>query len=209
MATYVYKAYDHAGHKKTGTLHGFSAQDANLTLRERGLKVYFIADLGKLKERALHRRNVRKTILYGGGALIVIALVGSGAAVGFGGREQALRTDDYRRAGLVTAGSGNIVADSEEGKELARDIFDAWSSFAPKVLTGIEIRKGVMTLHVSRGVSRITEQDLEYLSVNSLRALHRQIDAPGATLLVLRDDVTMLDVRYNGVTNSTHITRYD
>jgi hypothetical protein len=209
VATFIYKAYDSAGRKKSGTLHGFSAQDANLTLRERGLKVYFIADLHKLKEAVRHKRQVRKTIIYGGAALVVIALVGSGAAVSLAGRVKPLGASDYRKAGLITSGSGNIVADSEEGKQLASDIYDAWNSFAPRVLTGIEIRNGVMTLHVTRAASRLVPDDFEYLAVNSVRALHRQTDAPGATLVVLQDDMTILEVRYNGLTNSTHITRFD
>ncbi len=208
MATYVYKAYDQRGHKKTGTLNVINPQEAHLALRERGLKVYFIADLNKIKEAARHKRRVRSTLIYTGGVLITLAALGAGLMIGYAGRAKPLSTTDYQRAGLVTTGSGNVIADTEAGEELARDIYTAWESFAPRVISGIEVRKGVMTIHVSQRVRRMSQEDLEHLAVNSLRALHRQTGSPAATLLVLENDLTILDVRLNGVTNSTQITRY-
>jgi hypothetical protein len=208
MATYVYKAYDSEGRKKTGTLNVFSPQEVYLALRERGLKVYFVEDLAKIK-RVVHRRQrVRKTVIWSGAAAIAVALAVSAGMVGYAGRAKPLTMSDYEQSGLITSGSGNFVADSKEGEQLARDIFEAWNSFAPQVMIGIEVRKGMMAIHVTRAVRDLAADDLDHLATNSVRALHRRLGFPGATLLILEDDVTIMEVRYNGATNSTHVTNY-
>ncbi len=208
MPTYLYKAYDSVGHKKVGTLYVLSPQEAILALRERGLKAYFVEDLAKVKRVLQHRQRVRKTVIGFGAGAIVLALGVSAGMVGYAGRAKPLATADYQQAGLVEGGSGNFAVDSEKGEKLAKEMVDAWNSFAPGVLTGIEIHKSVMTIHVGRAVRKLDPDDLDHLASNSVRALHRQLNARGAMLLILEEDVTMLEVRYNSVTNSTHITRY-
>ena len=208
MPRYLYKAYDSVGHKKVGTLYVLSPQEVYVALRERGLKAYFVEDFAKVKRVLLHRQRVRKTVIWLGAASIALALTVSAGIVGYAGRVKPLSTEDYQKVGLVEGGSGNFAADTADGEKLAREMVDAWNSFAPAVITGIEVRKGVMTIHVARTVRNLDSADIDHLAVNSVRALHRRLGSPGATLLIVEEDVTMLEVRYNGVTDSTHITRY-
>ena len=208
MPTYLYKAYDSVGHKKVGTLRVFSPQEVYLALRKRGLKVYFVEDLAKVKHVLQHRQRVRKTVIWCGAAVIVLALAGSAGMVGYAGREKPLAAGDYEKAGVLTRGSGNFVADSKAGEALARDTVETWNELSPNMVIGIEVRKGVMAIHVTQAAQNLAANDLDRLATNSVRALHRRLGFPGATLLVLQDDVTILEVRYNGVTNSAQITRY-
>lgn len=109
----------------------------------------------------------------------------------------------------MAGGSGNLLADTDEGKQFARKIYEAWQSFAPDVITGIEVRKYFLTLYVDRKVSTIAANDLEFLATQSVRAAQREYDSAGATLLIIQDDVPIMEVRYNGFTRSTRITKYE
>ena len=208
MATFVYKAYDQLGNKKAGKIAVPSELDARRELRDHGLSAYFLEDLRAVK-KALRKRKKRRQILAVVGVILIsAAMLLSGLMVGYAGRERALTMEDYQSAGVVTGGSGNLVAATDKDKRFARRIYEAWQSFAPGVLTGIEVRKHVMTLYVGRRVSEISDEDLEYLATQSVRAVQREYDSAGATLLIIQDDVPIMEVRYNGFTKSTKITQY-
>ena len=208
MATFVYKAYDQLGNKKAGKIAVPSEMDARRELRDHGLSAYFLEDIRAVR-KALHKRKKRRKILaIAGVILIAAAMFMSGFMVRYSGRERDLSLEDYQTAGAVTGGSGTLVADSDQGKQFARQMYEAWHSFAPGVLTGIEVRKHFMTLYVARKVSRLPDEDLEYLATQSVSALQRQYDTAGATLLIIQDDVPIMEIRYNGFTKSTKITHY-
>ena len=208
MATFVYKAYDQLGNKKAGKIAVPSELDARRELRDHGLSAYFLEDLRAVK-KVLHKRRKRRQILaVVGVVLIAAAMLVSGLMVGYAGRERDLTVEDYETAGVVTGGSGNLIAGTDQDKQFARRMHEAWQSFAPGVLTGIEVRKRFMTLYVDRAVSKIPDEDLEYLATTSVRAVQRQYDSAGATLLIIQDDVPIMEVKYNEFTNSTKITRY-
>lgn len=208
MATFVYKAYDQLGNKKAGKIAVPSESDARRELRDHGLSAYFLEDL-RIVRKALQKRKKRRQILAIVGVfLIAAAMLLSGLMVGYAGRERGLSLENYQTAGAVTGGSGTLVADTDQGKKFARTMYEAWQSFAPGVLTGIEVRKHFLTLYVARNVSEIPEEDLEYLATQSVRALQREYDSAGATLLVILDDVPIMEIRYNGFTKSTKITQY-
>ena len=208
MTTFVYKAYDQLGNKKAGTLAVASMLDARRELRERGLSAYLIEDLRAFK-KALRKRKKRRQILAIVGVVsISLAMLGSGLMVGYAGRDRALTVEEYEAAGVVKGGSGNVVADTQQGRDFASDIYNAWQSFAPGAILGIEVRRGFMTIYVGKKISLIGDEDLEVLATNSARASQRQFGSSGSNVLIIRDDVPILEVRYNGITKSTKITSY-
>lgn len=209
MSTFYYKAYDQLGNKKAGTIGVQSIMDARRELRERGLSAYFLEDL-RIVKQVLRRRRKRKKVLLIGGAIVVgAALLFSGLMIGYAGREQDLSVEDYQNAGVLRGGSGNLVASTDQGEAFARRIFDAWQSLAPGVINGIEVRKGFMTLYVSRKVRQVNEDHLEALVTDTARALTREFKSPGANVLVISEDVPMLEVTYNGFSKSTKIKSYN
>ena len=205
MITYIYKAYDQLGNKKAGKVAVHTILDARRILRERHLNPYFLEDFKVVKQNIRRRRKRRRIIVAVGAVLIAAALVLSGIMVGYAGRERA---PDYSKTGVLKGGSGNLVADTDQGRAFARNIYQAWQSFAPGVINGIEVRKHLMTIYVGRAVRRMSESDLEVLATNSIRALQREFKSNGGTLLIIEDDLTIMEVRYNSFTKSTNIIRY-
>lgn len=208
MTTYLYKAYDRRGHRKTGTIRVYSAKEAHLQLRTKGLKAYFLEDLAEVKRELRHRNRVRKAILISGAILVAGALLVSGLVVGYASKAPPPDVQAYKEAGILKGGSGNVVADSPEAKRFARDIFDAWQQLAPGIVNGVEVHRGYMTLYVTRAVRQMPGDDLELLATNTVKALQRQSKSFGVTLLVVEGNLTILEAQYNGLSKDTRITRY-
>ena len=205
MTTYVYKAYDPAGHKKAGTVVVESVFDARRILRDKGLKIYFLEDLKSVKQQVRRKKRRRRTLYISGSILIALALVTSGVMVGYAGREQALGLEAYQEVGAVRGHAGTVYAKTDAEMAFAQNIYDAWSSFTPGVITGIEVQRSVMTVYVSRKISQVSDNDVEALVTSSVRALQREFGASGTTLLLVKDDVTLMEVRYSPYTRSTNI----
>lgn len=94
MATFVYKAYDQLGNKKSGKIAVPSVVDARRELRGRGLNAYFLEDLRAVRIALRKRKKRRQVIAIGGVIAIAAAMLLSGLMVGYAGRERplALRT---------------------------------------------------------------------------------------------------------------------
>ena len=208
MATFVYKAYDQLGNKKAGKIAVPSEMDARRELRDHGLSAYFLQDLHAFKRRLKKRKKRQRVLAIGGVIAIAAAMLLSGLMVGYAGREQALTVEDYQAAGVAMGGSGNFVVDTDQGARFARKIYEAWHSFAPGVVNGIEVHKHFMALYVSRKVSSIDDDDLELLATSTVRAVQREYDSAGATLLNNQDDVPIMENKYNRFTKSTKNTHY-
>lgn len=208
MTTFYYKAYDSTGHKRVGTIKEYNVREAQLFLRGRGLKAYFLEDV-KIVRKVIRKRRLRhRIIVIGGATAIALALVGSGVLVGYAGREAAPDAGQYREAGILKGDSGAVVAITPEAREFARKIYDVWQSFAPGVITGIEARKRFMTIYVNNDIRSMSSQDLEVLASRTCQALQRHFKSAGATLLIFHDDLPIMEVKYNGLTKTTKVKTY-
>jgi len=174
LTTYIYKAYDPAGHKKAGTVVVASIFDARRIIRDKGLKIYFLEDLRVVK-KSLRRKKRRRRILYISGTVaIALALVTSGMMVGYAGRDRALDVEAYQEIGAIRGQSGSVYAKTDEEKVFAQEIYNVWNSFAPGVITGIEVQQSLMTIYVGRKISQMSDSDREALATSSVRALQRE-----------------------------------
>ena len=137
-----------------------------------------------------------------------IEVVLSGLMVRYAGRERAPTIEDYKRTGRVTGRQGGIVAKTEEEHEFALEMYRVWESFCPRTVIGLEVTKLLMTVYVTRNVRRLSENDLEFLASNTVRALQRRFGRSGCTLVVFEGDTPILEVSYNTITRSTRVKTY-
>ena len=210
MRSFFYKAHDEAGRKRTGVIEAPHREDADAELRKSGLRPYFLHDYHKLKQ-ILHRkqRKRRQMILIGSAVTTVLAVMFSVFGVRYAGRERAPRIDDYKRTGIIEGNPGLIQADTKQQRKFALDIHGVWESFCPDVIQGIEVTNILMTVWVTRKVRNLSDNELEVLASNAVRALHRQFGANACTLLVVEgNDRTILEVNYNAITKSTRLKSY-
>ena len=210
MRSFFYKAYDEAGRKRTGVIEAPHRKDADTELRKSGLRPYFLHDYHKLKEILRRKqRKRRQIIVVGGVAATILSVVFSVVVVRYAGRERAPLIDDYRRSGIVEGNPSVIQADTKEQREFAVDIHDVWESFCPEVIQGIEVTKLLMTIWVTREVRNLSDNELEVLASNAVRALHRKLGANACTLLVVEGtDRTILEVSYNALNKTTRLKLY-
>jgi len=205
---FYYKAFDEAGHKLTGTIEAANREAAHAELRKTGLRPYAVHDYFKLK-KALHKKKKRQQLItIGGTAAIVLSLVFSSLVVRYAGRERAPDIEDYKRAGLVDGNPGLIDAKDPEEREFGLFVFEVWQGFCPGAVTGIEVSKILMTVYVSRDIRDLADNDLEVLATNTARALQRQFDTSGCTLLVVEGDRTIVEVNHNAFSGSTRVKFY-
>lgn len=208
MATYFYKAYDSAGHKRAGTLRVPTLPLARARLRERGLQTYFLEDLKVVRAETKRRRRRHQIILACGGVLIAGALVLSGLIVGYAARERPTDVAQYQKAGVLDGAAGMVVAKGPDERAFAREMYEAWNSFAPGVMNGIEVTKHLMTIYVSPKIKDMDRRTLETLATNSTRALQRRFNGVGVTLLIVQDNSTVMEISYNSYTRSTKVKSY-
>jgi len=210
VRSFFYKAYNETGQKRTGVIEAPHREDADAELRKSGLCPYFLHDYHKLKEIAHRKQRKRQQmILTGGAAASVLAIAFSVLGVRYAGRERAPRIDDYRRSGIIEGNPGVIQANTKEQREFALGIQDVWENFCPEVVRGIEVSNVLMTVWVTRDVRNLSDNELDLLASNAVRALHRRFGASGCTLLVIEGtDRTILEVSYNAITKSTRLKSY-
>ena len=211
MPFFYYKAYDAAGQKKTGVIEALHRRAADAELRRTGLRPYFLHDYQQLKKILRHKQKKRErviAIVIVGAVAVVSSAVLSGVAVRYAGRERAPKIEEYKQTGLVTGSAGVIVAKTREEREFALDIHKVWQTFCPGAVKGLEVRKLLMTVYVTRDIRRMSEKDLEVLASQTVRALQRRFGTSGCTLLVVEGDVTILDVSYNTITKTTRVKSY-
>lgn len=208
VKTIYYKAYDPAGRKLTGKIQAAGIREAHLELQGSGLRPYFLHDYEKLKEMIRRRRKRKKIIVICGGVAIAISLVLSGVIVGYAGREQPTNIESIRQQGLVVGNSQAIAGKTEEERQFGQQVFDAWQSFAPDSVTGVEVNKILLMVYVNRKIRRLSDQELEMLSEQCVKALQRRFGAVGCSLLVVEDEQTIMELRYNGYLKSTTIKSF-
>lgn len=207
-SVFYYRAYNQAGQKISGTITEFDLRAANVVLRDSGLRPYFLHDYKELKMVLRQRRKRRRRILIGGAISIALALVASGAIVGFAGRERAPSVQDLHAAGLGEGLPGMIVANSKEERDFARRIQQLWEGFLPGLVEGVELKKLFMTLYVSSQIRQMSDNDLEVLATNTAKALQRRFDLSGCTLWIVYKDETVMEVKYNSFARSTKVKFY-
>lgn len=207
-SVFYYRAYNQAGQKISGTIKEFDLRAANVVLRDSGLRPYFLHDYRELKLVLRQRRKRRKRLLIGGAVAIALALVASGAMVGFAGRERAPNMQDLSATGFGEGLPGLIVADTKEERDFAKRIQELWEAFIPGLVEGVELKKLFMTLYVSRDVRKVDDTDLEVLATNTAKALQREFRLSGCTLWIVHNDETIMEVKYNTYAKSTTVKSY-
>jgi len=209
MKTFYYKAYDGAGGKRTGTIEARDRWTADAELREDGLRPYFLHDYQVLKKILQQKQKERRRVIaIVGAAAVALSLVFSVVIVRYAGRERPPNMEDYRRSGLVAGSPSLIAAKTKEEREFGLEIYQVWQSLYPDTISGVEVSKLLMTVYVTRNVRHLSENELEMLASNTVHALQRRFEAGGCTLLVVRDDKTILEVHYNCLTRSTRVKAY-
>jgi len=210
VRSFFYKAYNETGQKRTGIIEAPYREDADAELRKSGLCPYFLHDYHKLKEIVRRKQRKRRhMILIGGAAATVLTVAFSVSVVRYAARERAPRIDDYKRSGIIEGNPGVIQANTKEQREFALGIQDVWESFCPKVVRGIEVSNVLMTVWVTGEVRNLSDNELDVLASNAVRALHRRFGASACTLLVVKGtDRTILEVNYNAITKSTRLKSY-
>ena len=209
MPAYNYKAFDLANHKLSGMLEAPDEHTADLDLRKGGLRPYFLRDTRIIRHAIKKKRRRRRVIVVSGATAIALSLVASSFIVGYAGREQPPDIAQYKRAGLLTDSPEPIIAKSDEEREFAVEILKIWKNFTPGVVTSIEVRKIMITIYVNRKINRFSDQDIETLATQTVKALHRRFSAAGTTLLLVRGNDTILEVRYIPLTKSIYLKSYN
>ncbi|HIJ65346.1 MAG TPA: hypothetical protein HPP77_05275 [Candidatus Hydrogenedentes bacterium] len=206
---YYFKAYDRAGNKRTGSIEAPDPRAADAALRQQGLRPYFVLDRRKVKKALLRRKVKRKQLILGLGiAAIGASLIFSSLLVRYAGRERAPNVAQYRKAGILEGYSGMIYTERKEEREFGVKMVQIWESFYPGVVTGVEVRKLMLTIYVTKRVRKIPDNELDMLVSNTVRALHRQFGAAVCTVLVIRGDETLLEATYDSLSRSVHIRSY-
>lgn len=208
MTKYVYKADNAYGDERRGIIAAPSEPDARRMLRENGLVSTFLEEATVYKRKRKARKRRQKIILWTGAVLIIGALAASASMTIMAKRETAPDVAVLQESGVLRGNAGNIFADSDETKEFAYRIINAWNSFAPRIITGIEVRPNLMTLYVSGTAKGIDPNDLEVLATNSLRSLQREFDSIGVTMLIIENDITIMELKYNPYSGTMRIHDY-
>lgn len=208
MPAYYYKAFDLANHKLSGVLDAPDEHTADLDLRKGGLRPYFLRDTRVIRHAIKKKKRRRRIIVIGGSTAVALSLVASSFVVGYAGREQAPDIAQYKRAGLLTDSPEPIIAKSAEEREFAIEMLKVWKNFIPGTVTSIEVRKIMITIYVSRKINRYSDEDVEMLATQTVKALHRRFSTTGTTLLLVRGNDTILEVRYLPLTHSTYVKSY-
>jgi hypothetical protein len=208
VKSFYYRAFDEAGGKKTGTIQASDQRAADAELRRGGLRPYFLNDVESVKKALRARRRRRRIIAISGGAAVALAFFLGGAMVRYAGRERPPDVQQYRQAGLIREGPNIIVADTKEEREFAQEMHDTWEGFYPGIVTGLDVKKLLMTVYVTNKVYDLAGSEVELLASNTARALQRRFNTNGCTLLVVEGETTILEVAYTALTKSTRVKSY-
>ena len=208
MRSFYYRAFDQVGGKRTGTVQALDLRAADAELQRKGLRPYFLNDVESVKKALRQRRKRRRIITIVGGVAVAASFFLSGVMVRYAGRERAPDIQQYRRTGLIQEGPSLIVADSKEEREFAQQIYSTWEGFYPGTVTGLDVKKLLITVYVTNKVYDLSENELELLASNTARALQRRFSTSGCTLLVVETEITILEVTYTSLTKSTRVKSY-
>ena len=208
VRSYYYRAFNEIGGKRTGTIQAPDPRAADAELRKNGLRPYFLNDVESVKKALRERKRRRRIITIVGAVAVALSIFLSGAMVRYAGRERAPDIQQYRRTGLVEEGSSIIVAGTKEEREFAQEIYNTWEGFYPGTVTGLEVKKLLMTIYVTNKVHDLSDSELELVASNTARALQRRFSTSGSTLLVVEDEIAILEVTYTAFTKSIRVKSY-
>ncbi|MFP6584335.1 MAG: hypothetical protein VCD00_17500 [Candidatus Hydrogenedentota bacterium] len=208
MIKYVYKADNAYGEQRSGTIAAHTIGDARRILRENGLVSTFLEDAKEYRHKRRKKKRRHQMLIRIGVGLVVIAMFGSRWMVDLAGQDSGADASSLKSSGVLTGNAGTIIAETEQAEAFAHRLIDAWNNFAPRLITGVEVRENLLTLYVSNTASDIQEGDLEALASQSIRALQREFDSSGATMLVIEDDVMIMELYYNPFTKKTRVQDY-
>jgi len=208
VASFYYRAFDVTGRKRTGTIQASDPRAADAELRRNGLRPYFLNDVESVKKALRARRRRRRIIAISGGVAVALAFFLAGAMIRYAGRERPPDIQQYRQAGLIREGPNIIVADTKEEREFAQEMHDTWEGFYPGIVTGLDVKKLLMTVYVTNKVYDLADTELELLASNTARALQRRFNTNGCTLLVVEGETTILEIAYTALTKSTRVKSY-
>jgi len=211
VRTFYYRAYDGAGHKRTGTIEARDHWTADKELRKGGLRPYILHDYQKLKKILRQKQKKRQRVIaIAGASAVAFSIVLSVVIVRFAGRERVPTLDDYKVTGRVVGQEGGIVAATDEEEEFALEMYRVWDGFSPHTVVGLEVTKLLMTIYVTRDIRNLSEDELELLAGNTVRALQKRFGSSGCTLVVIedKDESTFLEASYSIITRSTRVKFY-
>jgi hypothetical protein len=209
VRTFYYRAYDQAGHKRTGTIEARDQWTADKELRKGGLRPYFLHDYQKLKRILRQKQKKRQRVIaIAGASAVALSIVVSIVIVRLAGRERALTLDDYKLTGRVVGQEGGVVAATDDEEEFALEMYRIWDSFCPRAVVGLEVTKLLMTIHVTRNIRNLSEDELELLASNTVRALQRRFGTTGCTLVVVEDTTPIMDASYSIITKRVRVKSY-
>ena len=208
MRCFYFRAYDEAGQKRSGTMEAPDRQAADAALRKNGLRPYFVNDYEAVKKAARAQRKRQRIIVAAGAGATVFALILSGWIVEYAGRERAPNIVEYRETGLVEDSSGAIVAKTKEERDFALEIYKSWEGFYPGMITGIEVKKVLMTIYVPRRIHDLPDSELEMMASNTVRALQRRFETSGCTLLIVEGNEAVMEANYTALPESMRVKSY-
>lgn len=208
MTKFVYKADNALGNESMGTVLARTVADARQILREKGLVSTYLEDSKTYKMKRRRRRKRQRMLIVAG--VILIAAAGTTSAWMNFRPEKAVAPEvaGLKTSGVIVSNGGTVVAESKEGEDLALRIIDSWNTYAPGLVSGIELKKSIMAMYITPKATRLTGDDLQSLATNSVKALHREFKASGVTMLLIEDNVTVMELYYNPFSKKTKIQDY-
>ncbi|MCP4640734.1 MAG: hypothetical protein GY851_09890, partial [bacterium] len=161
-------------------------------------------------KKAFRRKKKREHTLIGlGVVLILLSFPVSTYFVRHAERERAPDIEDYKRTGIVTGATGIITAKGERERQFAQNTYDVWETYRPGTVTGVEVTRLVVGVYVNSKVRSLSDEDLEMLTVATVKAHHRQLRSKACTLLVVEGTTTIVEAEYNVLSGEPHVKFYD
>ncbi|MBI4559650.1 MAG: hypothetical protein HY706_18840 [Candidatus Hydrogenedentes bacterium] len=209
MKAYYYKAYDEVGRKRSGTLEAPDRHAAGQELQRWGLRPYFLHDYHDFRKLLRQReKKRRRNLIIGGAVAALVCLALSAFLVSYAGRDRPPTVQEYSETGILEPISAALVAKTPEERQFGVEMYQIWHSFVPNAVDGVQVSSVLLTIHVNRRIHRLSENDLEVLATNSVRAFQRRFGSAACSLWLFEDEQKILEVDYNGFTKSTRVKAY-
>jgi hypothetical protein len=208
MIKWVYKADNAYGIESTGTVAAHTLADARLALRDKGLVSTYLEDSRVYKKKRRARRRRQRLLIRTGAVLILGAVALAGWMHLQSQRPVAPQVSAMLDSGVLQGSGGTVVANTKEAEKFAHFVVQSWDQYTPGLVNGIELRKNIMTLHITSKAVRLKGNELQSLSTTTVKALQREFEAPVVTMLLVQDDLTMMELYYNAYTKKTKVQDY-
>lgn len=208
VRAYYFRAYDEAGHKRSGTLEAHDRQAAAFELRKSGLRPYFVHDYQAFLKSLRDRQKQRKRIIVWGSVAIVIALIYSGWLITHSGQERGPKVSEYAEAGFLKGAVAAKVGNTPEEREFASEMMKVWQQLAADAVRGIEINKVLMTVSVKKSIHQLSDSEIELLATTTAKSFQRRFGMGACEVWVVENDETILEVSYNAGTKAIRVKTY-